>query len=374
MVHADGTPELNKTNILIKLVNLTIMAKFANWHWFCIIYVNPSFSGKYSWIFKPGNPVCRIGKGGAMRRKNNQTNPWDRLSNPVTCPEGVSIANPQDILEEVKKIILLIFSKFDFSQFEQVFIDILKLFNGNFPGYRRCNTRYHDLNHTMDCLRVTAKLIHGAFLNGIIFEKKEVTLGLISALLHDTGYIQAVGDDTGTGAKYTVCHIERSIDFMKKYFHDNEFPLEYFPICSNLLRCTGLDVKIDKIKFQSREHEILGKIVGTADLIGQMADENYLEKLPFLYDEFKEGGVPGYSDEYDLLEKTPAFWEMVKERLVLELGQVDRYLRDYLWVLWGINQDLYRQAIDRNMERLKAFLATPRLTFPGVREANLKWA
>jgi hypothetical protein len=277
-------------------------------------------------------------------------------------------------MQEVKKIVLLIFSKFEFDQFERVFLDILKLFNGDFPGYRRCNTRYHDLNHTLDCLLVMAKLIHGASLNGISFEKEDVTLGLISALLHDTGYIQAVGDKTGTGAKYTVCHIERSIDFMKKYFHDHQFPLKYVSICRNLLRCTGLDVKIDQIKFQSREHEILGKILGTADLIGQMADENYLEKLPFLYDEFKEGGVPGYSDRYDLLQKTPAFWEMVKKRLVLELGQVDRYLRDYLRVLWGINQDLYRQAIDRNIARLQASLAAPRLTFPGPREADLKWA
>jgi hypothetical protein len=309
-----------------------------------------------------------------MRREHHQTSPWDRLATPVTCPEGLSIANPRDIMEEVKKIIVLIFSKFESGQFEKVFLDILKLFNGNFPGYRRSNTIYHDLNHTLDCLLVTAKLIHGAFLNGVSFAQKEVTLGLISALLHDTGYIQAAGDDTGTGAKYTVCHIERSIGFMNKYFHDHRFPSEYFPICSNLLRCTGLDVKIDEIKFQSREHEILGKILGTADLLGQMADENYLEKLPFLYDEFKEGGVPGYSDQYDLLAKTPAFWEMVKERLMLELGQVDRYLRDYFQVLWGINQDLYRQAIDRNIERLQAFLAAPRLTFPGTREANLKWA
>jgi len=101
----------------------------------------------------------------------------------------------------------------------------------------------------MDCLLVTTKLIHGAFLNGVNFEKRDVTLGLISALLHDTGYIQAVEDDTGTGAKYTVCHIQRSIDFMKKYFHDNGFPSEYLPICRNLLRCTGLDVKIAKIDF-----------------------------------------------------------------------------------------------------------------------------
>jgi len=308
-----------------------------------------------------------------MQGEIKLTSPLGRPPNPVTCPERISMENPLDVMAEIKKIVLLMFGQFEFNQFQQVFYDILRLFNGNYPGYRQCNTIYHDLNHTMDCLLVTGKLIHGAFLNGIAFEKRDVSLGLISALMHDTGYIQAVEDDTGTGAKYTVCHIQRSIEFMKKYFHENSFPSEYFPICSNILNCTGFDVEIAKIKFQSREHEILGKILGTADLIGQMANENYLEKLPFLYHEFKEGGVTGFADEFDLLKKTPAFWEMVKKRLVRELGHVDRYLRDYVRFLWGIDQDLYRQAIDRNIERLQSLLATPKLTFPGIREAYIKW-
>jgi hypothetical protein len=308
-----------------------------------------------------------------MRAKTNMANPISLRSSPITSPEQVSLDNPGEVMEEVKNIIVLIYKKIDFEQFEQVFGDILRLFGGNYPGYRRCNTCYHDLSHTMDCLLVTAKLIYGAGLNGIIFTHRDVNLGLISALMHDTGYIQAEEDNTGTGAKYTVSHINRSIEFMKTYFHENGFPSEYLPICRNLLRCTGLDVKINEIQFQTREHEILGQILGTADLIGQMANDNYLEKLPYLYDEFKEGGVPGYNNKLDLLKKTPAFWEMVKERFVNELGQVDRYLRDYLRVLWGINQDLYRQAIDRNIERLQVLLAAPRPSFPKLREANIKW-
>ena len=306
-----------------------------------------------------------------MDREINMASPMSLLSTTVTCPERVSLANHGDVLGEIKNIIALVYKQFDFNQFEQAFGDIIKLFAGDYPGYQRCNTFYHDLSHTMDCLLVTAKLIHGARFNGIVFTQRDVTLGLISALMHDTGYIQAVEDNTGTGAKYTVCHIQRSIEFMKKYFQDQAFPSEYLPICRDFLRCTGLDVKIAMIKFQSREHKILGQILGTADLIGQMANENYLEKLPFLYDEFKEGGVPGYNNKFDLLKKTPVFWEMVKDRLVIELGQVDRYLRDYLRVRWGINQDLYRQAIDRNIERLQSFLAAPRPTFQEIQEGNI---
>ncbi len=267
-------------------------------------------------------------------------------------PERFNRKAPQDVLSAVKRTILLIFHQFDFHQLEQVFCDILRLFEGKYPGYRRCNTRYHDLNHTLDCLHATARLIHGATAHGLRFEPGEVNLGLISALMHDTGYIQTKEDYTGTGAKYTLGHVQRSIDFMAKYFQDHGFPSAYLLICSAFLRCTDLDVKIAEIRFQTREHEILGKILGTADLVGQMAQENYLGKLVFLFNEFKEGGVPGYTDALDLLKKTPSFWEMVQERLADELGRVDRYLRDHFRVTRGIDQDLYRKAIERNVEYL----------------------
>jgi len=281
------------------------------------------------------------------------TSPLDRLPDTFTYPERLYRDNPAEVLEEVKKTILLIFGQFSFNQLEQVFGDILRLFDGKYPGYRRCNTRYHDLSHTLDCLHATARLIHGAAVNGLRFTPGDVNLGLISALMHDTGYIQTQEDYTGTGAKYTLGHIQRSIDFMTKYFQDHGFPSEYLPVCRAFLRCTGLDVKIAGIKFRSREHEILGKILGTADLVGQMAQENYLEKLAFLYNEFKEGGVPGYVDALDLLKKTPGFWDMVQERMAVELGRVDLYLRDHFRVSRGIDQDLYRKAIERNVEHVK---------------------
>jgi hypothetical protein len=284
------------------------------------------------------------------------TRPLISLSGQDHYVELITMENPYAVMTEIKKIILLMFPGYDFEQIDRIFCDIVKLFHGKYPGYRRCNTAYHDINHTMDCFLVMAKLIHGAFVDGVIFTKRDVSLGLISALMHDTGYIQTVAEHNGTGAQYTLCHIERSIEFMEKYFRDNQLPSECLPICRNFLRCTGLDVKIAEIEFESREHEILGQMLGAADLIGQMADKHYLEKLHFLYREFKEGGVPGYADEADLMKKTPGFWEMVKQRFISELGQVDRFLRHHFRVRHGIDQDLYRVAINRNIERLQFFL------------------
>jgi hypothetical protein len=268
----------------------------------------------------------------------------------------VPMGNPQEVLEEVKRIVHLMYPAFNFNPVQDVFKDAVKLFRGEYPGYRACNTRYHDLKHTTACLLAMARLIHGGFVQGMVMEARDAALGLIAALLHDTGYIQTAEDDDGTGAKYTMVHVERSIEFMKIYFAQHGYSSEDFLFCRNCLKCTGLEVKIGKLEFISRNNKTLGQMLGTADLLGQMADRAYLEKLPFLYHEFKEGGVPGIADELDLLQKTPAFWESTQKRLAGELGGVDRLMRDHFRVRWGIDQDMGRETAERNIAYLQFIL------------------
>lgn len=268
----------------------------------------------------------------------------------------VPLGNPQKVLEEVKKIVHLMYPAFNFNPVQDVFKDVVKLFRGEYPGYRACNTWYHDLQHTTGCLLAMARLIHGGFVQGRVMEEWDAALGLIAALLHDTGYIQTAEDDDGTGAKYTMVHVERSIEFMKIYFAQYGYSAEDFLFCKNCLKCTGLEVNIGELKFISRNHETLGQMLGTADLLGQMADLTYLERLPFLYREFKEGGVPGFADELDLLRKTPAFWEFTQKRFAGELGGVDRLMRDHFRVRWGIDHDLDREIVERNIAYLQFIL------------------
>jgi len=266
------------------------------------------------------------------------------------------ISRPENLLEEVRQIVLMMFPDFDFSEVNSVYQDIVKLFNGEFCGYRKCNTKYHDLQHTEDCLLEMTRLIHGAYLNGCLFSERNVKLGLISAIMHDTGYIQTLEDNSGTGAKYTLIHVDRSIEFTNKYFTLKGYPLDDYLFCKNSLKCTGLDVNIKDIHFESLENELMGKILGAADLIGQMADPTYLGKLPFLFKEFQEGGVTDYETEFDLLKKTTDFWEFTQKRLITELGHVDRFLRDHFRVRWGIDRDLDREAITRNIHHLTYIL------------------
>jgi len=274
----------------------------------------------------------------------------------IKLEDLVTMDNPCAVLDEVKRIVLLMFPDFDFGPFHNVFRDVLRLFRGEFPGYRKCDIQYHDLKHTTDCLLAMVRLIHGAFISGIKISDKDASLGLIASLLHDTGYIQENGDSTGTGAKYTLVHVKRSIRFAECYFSSDGYAREDFLNCRNYLECTGLDVRIGELQFDIPERELLGKMLGAADLLGQMANRTYLEKLPFLFREFEEGCVPGFECEFDLISKTPDFWEFSKKRMLTELGNVDAFMRPHFRVRWGVDRDLYREAIENNINYLKSVM------------------
>jgi hypothetical protein len=247
-------------------------------------------------------------------------------------------------------------SHFDFTALDRVFQDVVKLFRGEYPGYQKCNTCYHDLKHTTDCLLAMARLIHGASIHGLTFPDQDTALGLIAALLHDTGYIQTNDDSEGTGAKYTLIHVERSVAFMEKYLPQAGFSSRDLNYCRCCVHCTGLEIRVKDIRFESSHHQDVGLMLGTADLLGQMADRTYLERLPFLYWEFEEGKVPDFQSEIDLLRKTPAFWEFTQQRFVVDLGNKDRFMRDHFRVRWGLDRDLNRETIETNIAYLKFIL------------------
>ncbi|QTA91388.1 hypothetical protein [Desulfonema magnum] len=259
---------------------------------------------------------------------------------------------PEDVLKEVRIICSMISSEFDFAPVETVFMTVLRLFNGTYPGYRACNTKYHDLRHTTDVFLAMARMIHGGVIDNMTFSYRHVMLGLISALFHDTGYIQENHDTEGTGAKYTSTHVQRSMDFIKR--HGTEHGLSYDEIVEGqaMILCTNPFVDISGITFPSEEVESLGKMLAVADFLAQMSDRIYLEKLLYLYHEFKEGKVPGYKSEVELLQKTICFYEFTENRIQSLSEEVDRLLRLHFASRWNVNENLY----DIAKEKQKAYL------------------
>jgi hypothetical protein len=268
----------------------------------------------------------------------------------------VDTENPQSVFDEAKTIVLLMFPEFNFDQMERVFKDIVRLFNGEYPGYKKCTTEYHDLKHTTDAFLAMTRLLHGVTINGKALTEQQVNVGLICTLMHDTGYIQTLDDNSGTGAKYTRIDTRRSIGFMDTYLSEHQFNREEFKHYPQILMCTGLDTRVNDIQFRSPEIELLGKLLGTADLLGQMADRMYLEKLLFLYYEFKEARIMGYEQELDILKKTIDFYTMIRRRLSADLDSMNEFVRLHFKVCWNVDRDLYMEAIDKNMEYLRFLL------------------
>jgi hypothetical protein len=174
--------------------------------------------------------------------------------------------------------------------------------------------------------------------------------------MHDTGFIQTLEDDTGTGAKYIHVDTKRSIVFMENYVNEKGLSTEMLTDFRNILTCTDLGAKIAEIPFSSPETESLGKLLGTADLVGQMADRTYLEKLLFLFYEFREGGMMEYKSELHLLKKTRDFYEMTRKRLSRELSGVNKYMRHHFEARWNLDRDLYMESLERQMTYLNFIL------------------
>jgi hypothetical protein len=269
----------------------------------------------------------------------------------------IDLTNPQSILNELKYIVSLMVNDFDHAMLEQIYADIKMLFEGNFPGYRASNTKYHDLEHTSSVVLASGRLIHGAFAEGHSFSAKTILLGLVGAFFHDIGFIQTDSDVNGSGAKYTIGHEERSIQFMKEYLSQKYFSEQDLDDCTHIIMCTTLNLEIKDIPFRSNDIAMLGKIVGSADLLAQMADREYLEKLFMLFKEFEEAGMPGYGSELELLQKTQDFYKYVAlQRLSQGFENVSAFMRSHFKNRWDHDRDLYQESIIANINYLKTIV------------------
>jgi hypothetical protein len=131
-----------------------------------------------------------------------------------------------------------------------------------------------------------------------------------------------------------------------------------------MIRCTGLDTALSTLPFQCETERIVGHALGTADLLGQMAAEDYVDKLPVLYSEFAEGArhshdkahfITKFSSAEDLIRRTPDFWEnYVLPKLTRDFSGLYRFLNDP----YPDGPNPYVDRIEASMKQLKQTLAT----------------
>lgn len=272
-------------------------------------------------------------------------------------------ANRESVLEECFTIVASRLAQDDLAALRHCWGLTRDLYTGKFPGYGTCNTEYHDFNHTCDVFCATIRMCDGALSQNIEIPAELQIDVYVAAMLHDAGYIQEADDTTGTGAKYTKTHVSRSIKFTAKNREAFGLSVERAERIGRFIAGTDLATAFDSIPFVEDKESYIGKLLASADLLGQMADRTYLEKLLFLYYEFQEAGFPGYETEFDMLRKTLGFYEMTKERLFGLLGEVTNLAYYHFESRYGVEKNLYLVSIERQIDYLKTIMEDDTVNF-----------
>jgi len=278
---------------------------------------------------------------------------------------AVVTKDPTAVEVEVQAAYRAMFASADPMFVPRVFGWVIECFTGSYRDYQAVDARYHDFEHTLQGTLCLGRLLRGRHLAGAQppLTREMFQLGLLAILLHDTGYLKQRGDKEGTGAKYTITHVMRSAEFAAVLLGEKGSDATDIRAVQNMIRCTGVNARLDEIPFQSELEKTVGFALATADLLGQLAAEDYVDKLPTLYAEFAEASrfskdkthfVSSYSSARDLMQKTPEFWAgYVQPRLEREFCGLYRFLNDP----YPSGPNYYVQRIEANIARVREQMA-----------------
>ena len=279
--------------------------------------------------------------------------------NDLDVSDRIKTTDPRGVNQEINRIFLELYPEATTAALDRAFGDADKIYRGEMPGFHACDTAYHDIQHVLDVTLAMARLIDG-------YERSRVgtdplgrnlfQLGVITALFHDVGYIRRENEtQTHNGAEFTLIHVSRGAQFLKEYLPRLGMP-EMADIAADLIHFTGYERAVNTIPVPSLRYRLLGNLLGSADIIAQMADRCYLEKCrDRLYPEFVIGGIATktnaegkfeviFSSGEDLLKKTPDFYAGATRRLKEDLGNGLEYAGSYFG-----GQNLYVEGVEKNM-------------------------
>ena len=239
---------------------------------------------------------------------------------------------------------------------------------------------YHDMNHTIMVTLVGQEILRGKHISEGGVTPRDWLRFIISLLCHDIGYVRGVcrGDGDGqyvcdakgdvitlphgsTDASLTPYHVTRSKLFVRERFGKVRLiHIDTMEIEANIEH-TRFPVPEDEQHDSTADYPGL---VRAADLIGQLADVNYLRKIPALFAEFRETGINeklGYRDPEDLRRAYPNFfWNAVQPYI----GDALNYLRitqeGKLWVA-----NLYAHVFSEEHRALLKPILEPRIRREG---------
>ncbi len=288
-------------------------------------------------------------------------------SNLVAPAEGLTPAFPHQLLleifeggndwnplAEIKRIFISLAPTTNPAFIQRMHNDMTAIFSGKYPGFRGGPTKYHDLRHTRNVALAAIRLFHGLACQGTHLSPEILLLGMASAYFHDSGMLLTDQDKATTGAAYLRNHEERSIEFLGDYLKKFDFYEGQIAACASIIHCTNLITAPSSLTFSSPEMTIAGHVIGTADIMAQMADRYYLECLPLLYLELRSAGIDRYKSSLELMRQTTWFYHQVIElRLQGAFNNTAAVMQDHFREWWGIDRNLYMEFITKNISYLE---------------------
>ena len=283
---------------------------------------------------------------------------------------SVDTKNSADVAAFARRVFHELYPEAKITLLSRAFDDIEKLYTGQHPGYLPIDLGYHNLEHTLQATVCLIYLLEGAQRSGEVLPltPRQFELAILTALLHDTGYLKIRSDESGTGAKYTLTHVLRSCAFSASYLPTIGIEEQEINGVLGAINCTGPTNEIGRLHFNSSTDRFIGCALATADYLGQMAAPDYPDKLDVLYAEFLESdnflAMPEarrmFKSPQDLTRKTPDFWaKFIRPRLETQLDSAYKFLaRPY-----PNGANAYLDAVERNIAVVRERIAA---TAPAV--------
>lgn len=190
---------------------------------------------------------------------------------------------------------------------------------------------YHNVEHTILVTLVGQEILRGKHLREGSVRCEDWLNAIAAWLCHDIGYIKGVCQDdqtesrlysiglndmmislpiAATDASLNPYHVDRGKLFVQERFADHA-----------LINIAAVQANIELTRFPipvAQEYQETFNYPGltrAADLIGQLSDPHYLNKMPALFYEFEESGtnkILGFRHPGDLRQNYPNFfWNMI---------------------------------------------------------------
>ncbi|HEX6927750.1 MAG TPA: hypothetical protein VF267_00770 [Gammaproteobacteria bacterium] len=284
----------------------------------------------------------------------------------------VQVSDPAAVCMAVAELFTALYPTADFHPVLRAFREFELAFRGHADGFHGIETTYHDLQHTLDVTLAMMRLVDGheraADTRGRRLGAERAAVGVITALFHDAGYLRKTHDTRHQhGAEYTRVHVSRSARMLEELLPELGFETAA-PVAAEMVHFTGYERPFDEIVIRDPLWVKTGHLLGTADMLAQMADRCYLEKCrDRLYAEFVMGGIArmrapdgreviNYRSPRDLLQKTPDFCSITLEQ---RLGEKFSHAHRYMNVHFG-GDNLYLDAIEKSLDHLRFVIAEDR--------------